>query len=203
MYSTLLSVALFSALAVQGALAEFTVNTPEVKQCESVHLTWDDTGAESYNVIIVPDSDPCNSVLVDLGDHDMNHISWNNVTLDVGTKLMVSVLDAKDEEGWSGVVAVKAGNNTACLPNASSSAPASSSTKASSAAASGTTLVVNPAVAPTGASSAPAAPTTSGASAVGAANEGILGNNNGALSSVKISGSALLLTLGAVAAVAF
>ena len=32
MYSTLLSVALFSSLAIQGALADFTVNTPEITQ---------------------------------------------------------------------------------------------------------------------------------------------------------------------------
>ena len=32
MYSTLVSVALFSALAIQGALADFTVDTPEIVQ---------------------------------------------------------------------------------------------------------------------------------------------------------------------------
>ncbi len=32
-------------------------------QCQPTKLTWDSTGAQSYNVIIVPNSDPCNGVL--------------------------------------------------------------------------------------------------------------------------------------------
>ena len=32
-------------------------------QCGSVKLTWDSTGASSYNVAIVPTDDPCNEIL--------------------------------------------------------------------------------------------------------------------------------------------
>lgn len=208
MYSTLVSVALFSALAIQGALADFTVNTPEIVQCEPTKLTWDSTGAQSYNVIIVPNSDPCNGVLADLGDHTVNHITFTP-TLKEGEQVMVSILDSNDDEGWSGVVTVQKGNDTSCIAGASSSVASSSTAKASSSAAlsalAGTTLVVNPAAAPTsnGVSSAPAAPSSSSAAtAVGAANAGVIGDTSGALTSAKISASALLLTLGAIAAVA-
>ncbi|KAH9846677.1 hypothetical protein C2E23DRAFT_569073 [Lenzites betulinus] len=113
MYSTFISVALFAAVAIQGALADFTVDTPQITECEPVKLTWDSTGAKSYNVIIVPSDDPCNGVLADLGDHTVNHITWN-ATLAAGTSVMVSVLDAEDNEGWSGNVSTTAcGRRTA------------------------------------------------------------------------------------------
>ncbi|KAI8980220.1 hypothetical protein BD414DRAFT_493978 [Trametes punicea] len=190
MYPTLVTVALFSALAIQGALADFTVATPaEFVQCEPVQLTWDNTNAKSYNVILVPASDPCNEVLQDYGDHTVNHITITP-TLKEGEQVMISVLDSNDQEGWSGTITVKKGNDTSCLSNASSAASSA-----------GTTLVVNPAAAPTSYSAPPAG--SSGAQAVGAANQGILGNSNGALTSMKYSASALFLTaLGAVAAVA-
>ncbi|KAI0367803.1 hypothetical protein BV20DRAFT_949403 [Pilatotrama ljubarskyi] len=134
MYSTLVSVALFSALAIQGALADFTVVTPEITQCEPVHLSWDDTGAKSYNVIIVPNDDPCNEVLADLGDHTINHITFTP-TLKEGAVVMVSVLDSNDQEGWSGAITVKKGSDTSCLPGATSSSAASSTASSSSVAA--------------------------------------------------------------------
>ncbi|EIW57596.1 uncharacterized protein TRAVEDRAFT_126304 [Trametes versicolor FP-101664 SS1] len=134
MYSTLVSVALFSALAIQGALADFTVNTPEIVQCVPTKLTWDSTGAKSYNVIIVPNDDPCNGVVADLGDHTINHITFTP-TLKAGDEVMVSVLDSDENEGWSGKVTVQAGNDTSCIAGASSSVASSSTAKASSSAA--------------------------------------------------------------------
>ncbi|KAI0635970.1 hypothetical protein C8Q77DRAFT_1051646 [Trametes polyzona] len=131
MYSTLISVALFSALAIQGARADFTVNTPEITQCEPVKLTWDNTGAQSYNVIIVPNSDPCNGVLADLGDHTVNHITWTP-QLKEGEVVMVSVLDSNDQEGWSGAVTVKKGNDTSCIPGAKPAAAVVSSSSVQS-----------------------------------------------------------------------
>ncbi|KAL7279227.1 hypothetical protein ACG7TL_007067 [Trametes sanguinea] len=208
MYPTLVSVALFSALAIQGALADFTVVTPpEFVQCEPIQLTWDNTNAKSYNVIIVPSDDPCNEVIQDYGDHTTPHITITP-TFKEGSQVMISVLDSNDQEGWSGSITVKKGNDTSCLPAASSASSAAASSTASAVAdaltgsATGTTLVVNPAAAPTSASAVPSG--SSGAQAVGAANEGILGNSNGALASVKLSASAIVLTaLGAVAAIAF
>ncbi|CDO70646.1 hypothetical protein BN946_scf184756.g12 [Trametes cinnabarina] len=210
MYHTLLSVALFSALAIQGALADFTVDTPaELVQCEPIQLTWDNTNAKSYNVIIVPSDDPCNEVLQDYGDHTTPHITITP-TFKEGAQVMISVLDSNDQEGWSGSITVKKGNDTSCLASASSSAATSSSASSSpsvvadalTGSSSGTTLVVNPAAAPTGYSAPPAG--SSGAQAVGAANQGVLGGSNGALASVKLSASALVITaFGAVAALAF
>ncbi|KAI0331867.1 hypothetical protein GY45DRAFT_1247927 [Cubamyces sp. BRFM 1775] len=215
MYSTLVSVALFSALAIQGALADFTVVTPsEMTQCDSIQLQWDSTGAKTYDVAFVDPSDPCGTTLQDFGDdHTTNHITVKPAVT-AGTKVMISVIDSDGQEGWSGEITVKAGNDTSCVPGAASSA---ASTKASSTAASetatsgatsGTTLTVpgaavNPEADPTGTSATSVPSGNGGATAVGAANEGILGGSNGALASVKFSASALFVTvLGAVAAVA-
>ncbi|KAI9061311.1 hypothetical protein FKP32DRAFT_1604952 [Trametes sanguinea] len=130
MYPTLVSVALFSALAIQGALADFTVVTPpEFVQCEPIQLTWDNTNAKSYNVIIVPSDDPCNEVVQDYGDHTTPHITITP-TFKEGSQVMISVLDSNDQEGWSGSITVKKGNDTSCLPAASTSSSATSSASA-------------------------------------------------------------------------
>ena len=41
---------------------------------------------------------------VDLGVHNSNHFQWSKVNITAGTKVLISVLDDKDQEGWSGVV---------------------------------------------------------------------------------------------------
>ncbi|KAM5532616.1 hypothetical protein V8D89_013742 [Ganoderma adspersum] len=194
MYSTLVSVALFSALAIQGALADFTVETPTITQCGSVQLKWDSTGAKSYNVAIVPAANPCDEILADLGDHTVNHITWT-ANIPAGEQVMLSILDSDDNEAWSGAITVQKSDVTSCLASSSSSVSSGSvSASASASASSGTTLVVNPAAGP---SSAPAAPSSSsGATAVGAANSGVLGSN-GAFS---VRFSAPSVALGAIVA---
>lgn len=196
MYSTFVSVALFSALAIQGALADFTVETPTITQCGSVQLKWDSTGAQSYNVAIVSAADPCDDIVRDLGDHTVNHITWT-ADIPAGQQVMLSILDSDDNEAWSGAITVGKSDVTSCLASSSSSASASGSASASAAASSGTTLIVNPAAAP---STAPAAPSSSGgATAVGAANSGVLGGSNGAMS---VRFSATSVAVGAIVAVA-
>ena len=44
---------------------------------------------------------------VDLGDHNTNSFEWSKVNVAAGTKVMISILDNKDEEGWSGAVGPK------------------------------------------------------------------------------------------------
>ena len=41
---------------------------------------------------------------VDLGDHNLTHITWHNVTVKPGTDVMISILDSGSDEGWSGKV---------------------------------------------------------------------------------------------------
>jgi len=41
---------------------------------------------------------------VDLGDHNTNTFDWSKVNVAAGSKVMISILDDKDEEGWSGAV---------------------------------------------------------------------------------------------------
>ncbi|EMD34035.1 hypothetical protein CERSUDRAFT_117545 [Gelatoporia subvermispora B] len=194
MFASLVSVALFSTLAIQGARADFSVDTPTLVQCQSVQVKWDSTNSAPYNLIVVPAAEPCGDVLADLGDHNGTSMHWT-VNLAAGTQVMFSLQDAVDDEAWSGGMTVQPSNDSSCLSAASSSAAASSSSApaASSAAAASsvdpaTTLVVPNNVAPS--------PTDDGA-----ANSGILGNSNGALGLPSFS--APLMALSTLAAVFF
>ncbi|OCH95353.1 hypothetical protein OBBRIDRAFT_788233 [Obba rivulosa] len=212
MLASLVSVALFSTLAIQGARADFSVDTPTFVQCQSAQVTWDSTNSPPYNLIVVPAADPCGDVVADLGDHNGTSMHWT-VALAAGQQVMLSLQDGADDEAWSGAITVQPSDDSSCLPGASSSAvvsssdapAASSSAAALSSAASvdpATTLVVAPNnVAPSPSSAAAAVPTSSGAVAVGAANSGILGNSNGALGLPSFS--APLMALSTLAAVFF
>lgn len=41
---------------------------------------------------------------VDLGDHSGTSMTWPNITVPAGTKVLLSLLDANEEEAWSGTV---------------------------------------------------------------------------------------------------
>lgn len=114
MYSTLFTTTLFFALAALGVRAEFNVPTIELTQCQPATLSWANTSGP-YNVIIVASDKPCDDPIVDLGDHDSNKFQWSKVNIAAGTKVMISVLDDKDEEGWSGVITIKSSDDKSCL----------------------------------------------------------------------------------------
>ncbi|KAJ3780348.1 hypothetical protein GGU10DRAFT_380763 [Lentinula aff. detonsa] len=160
MLTTLVTVTLFAVAAINGAAADLTISTPTMTTCEPVDITWSSTTGP-YNLIMVSPNDPCGDALVDLGDQDGTSVSWTpNVA--PGTQLELSLVDANDEEAWSGTITVAQGSDTSCVPAdalaaASSSAAVESSssvtTDASSSAVSsavssvsvavtGTTLVI-------------------------------------------------------------
>ncbi|KAJ3878267.1 hypothetical protein F5051DRAFT_406288 [Lentinula edodes] len=197
MFTTLVTVTLFAAAAINGAAAQLTIQTPSMTTCEPVDLTWSSTTGP-YNLIMVSPDDPCGDALVDLGDQDGTSVSWTpNVA--PGTQLELSLVDANDEEAWSGTITVAQGSDTSCVPAdalaaASSSAAAvsssvsSSSADASTAAVSsisasvavtGTTLVVTGA-ATASASSASASSSSGPVGAVGE-NGPLEASSNGAM----------------------
>jgi len=175
MYPTLFATTFVFALAALRVRADFNVDTVEFTQCKPVTLNWAKTDGP-YNVIIVPSSEPCGDFLVDLGDHDSNQFDWSKVNITAGTKVMISVLDNKDDEGWSGVITVKSSDDKSCLssgdnpnyPSPSASDPAN----------------------PPGSSPTP--------TVVGAANAGKLGSGASAL---RFSGAAVAFTALGVLAV--
>jgi len=212
MFTTLVSAAtLLSVLALRGVSAQdaFTIDTPAMTQCQDVHVTWNG-GVSPYNLIIVPSDAPCDQVLVDLGDHTGNSITWN-VGLSTGTQLMFSLADANEQEAWSGIITVGGSNDSSCLAAASSSAPtssadastASSSVVSASAAVTPATTLTVPADFNTPAGSAPT-DTASGSQSsepaavpIGAANAGVLPNSqsNDASAMHKIGGSIVALAV--------
>jgi hypothetical protein len=217
MFSTLVSVALFSLAAVKGANAQFSVATPTITQCQPVELTW--TGGDaSYAVLAVPPSDPCDTI-ADFGDHNGTSGTFT-VPAPAGSTVAFLVIDSNAAEAWTNNIVIGASNDTSCLSAAqlssiaaaSSSSSSSSSVAASSqSAASATTLVVSPTggsgsgSGPAGAveSDAPDAPNTSGAaSAAGATAVG--GAKTGGDSSAAVSvRPATAFVAAAVAALMF
>jgi len=174
MYSTLFTTTLVFALAALRVRADFDVDTVELTQCKPATLSWANTDGP-YNVIIVPSDKPCGDALVDLGDHDSNKFEWSKVNVAAGTKVMISILDDKDEEGWSGVITVKSSDDKSCLTSQDS--PPVSSPKPPT---------------PTNTSNSPD-PTI-----VGAANAGLVPNG---ASMIHLSGAAVAFTaFGALAA---
>ncbi|THH07058.1 hypothetical protein EW145_g3636 [Phellinidium pouzarii] len=189
MFATLFSATLVFVLSMQGALAEFNINTITLTQCAPAHVTWDASIAP-YDLAVVAANDTCGPVLLDLGEHDGVSMTWPNVTFPSGTALVFSLLDANDEEAWSGSMVVGDGD-ASCLPGATSATSATSAVSSAAAASSvsGTTLVLTSSVA--GEHSVAAPEPSESATIVGAANAGIL--PSGAISSVRLSAGATIM----------
>ncbi|OJA13450.1 hypothetical protein AZE42_02290 [Rhizopogon vesiculosus] len=183
MFATLFSATLFVALAIQGTLADFTIDTPTFVQCTDAQITWTQSIAP-YNLLIVPADDVCGDALADLGDQTGLSTTYT-VALASGTQVVLSLEDADGNEAWSGTVTVASSGDSSCLT-------ASTPTNGSPTTYSGTTLsLANTAAA--------ASPTTSTFSPAGAANAG-LDPTSGAMSIRPFSA---LPTIGFLAFVAF
>jgi len=175
MFATFVSVALL--LAVQGARADFDMDTPVLVQCQPATITWTGTNAEPYSLIIVPTDDVCGDELADLGEFNTTTATWT-VNIPAGQDVTFSLQDALGAEAWSGSTTVQSSNDTSCLNSTlvSSSAAASSAVPSSiavSSVGSATTLYVSPVASPSGvANDVPAASSSGAAIPVGAANSG-------------------------------
>jgi hypothetical protein len=174
MFSTLLTVALFIAPAIQGVFADFAISSPKLVQCKPSKISWESTKGP-YNLIVVKASDPCGDALVEIGDFDKTFTEWT-AKVPAGTHVQLSLVDANDEEAWSKTIVVAESNDSSCLPgftgsSSSSSAPTSTPTADSN--KSGDTSNVVP---------------------VGAANAGTNPFNSGALTARQASTPLLVIT---------
>ncbi|KAJ7126891.1 hypothetical protein C8R44DRAFT_779827 [Mycena epipterygia] len=124
MFATLLTLALFAAPALNG-VAAFNINSPDLTQCGSAHISWDATKGP-YNLIVVDSNDPCGAVLADLGDHNSTSITWK-VDFASNKTLMFSLEDANGDEAWSSAMTVAASADASCLNNAAAAVSGSSS----------------------------------------------------------------------------
>ncbi|KAH9481415.1 hypothetical protein JR316_0005941 [Psilocybe cubensis] len=187
MFSTLLTVALFVAPAIQGVFADFAINSPNLVQCKTSRISWEPTKAP-YNLIIVKASDPCGDALVDLGDFNKTFLDWP-AKIKAGTVVQLSLVDANDQEAWSKNITVGASTDASCLStNLAGSASSSvkpSATPASSSIASGT--------------DSSDSSSTGLAAPVGAANAGTNPFSSGAISTSQAT-TPLLALAGLVAA---
>jgi len=211
MFATLVTVTLFAAAAINGAVAQLTISTPSLTTCEPAEFTWGATNGP-YDLILVSPSDPCGDAMVDLGVIDGTSASYTP-EYPAGTQLEASLVDANDNEAWSGTITVAQGSNTSCIPasllaSASSTASSASASASSSAsgdsssvatAVTGTTLVVTGSAATVKESaSASASATESAVGAVGDSSPlGASSGSNGALAQV----TAPFMMLSAVAGI--
>ncbi|PPQ65278.1 hypothetical protein CVT26_000238 [Gymnopilus dilepis] len=184
MFSTLFTVALFVAPAIQGALANFAINSPTLVQCQKAQISWEPTKGP-YNLIVVKASDPCGDPLVDLGDFNKTAITWT-ANIPAGTEVQLSLLDAEDNEAWSKTLTVGTSSDASCLHGASSAV----STPAA-------TPVPSPAASTPSDSAGDATP--SDVDPVGAANAGSNPFSNGAINARQASTP--LLAIAGLAAV--
>ncbi|EDR08638.1 uncharacterized protein LACBIDRAFT_294150 [Laccaria bicolor S238N-H82] len=170
MYSTLLTVALFVAPLIQGALADFAISSPALVQCQSSKISWSATTGP-YNLIVVAADQPCGDALVDIGDFDGTVTNWV-AALPAGKQVVLSLVDAQDNEAWSKTITIGASSDTSCLPAALKPAGSSSTSKSTSgsptpgvAAAAASSPSPSQSVVPVGAANAGTNPFSSGASA--------------------------------------
>ncbi|KZT73013.1 hypothetical protein DAEQUDRAFT_722110 [Daedalea quercina L-15889] len=174
MFATLVSVALFSGFAIKGARADFQVDTPTLVQCSPANISWTDTGASPYNVIVVPSDDVCGDELADLGDFTSTITSWT-VDLAAGQNVTFSVQDNNGDEAWSGSMTIGYSDDSSCLSavSGSSSVVGIVGTGVATSVATATALPTTAAATGSGVvNNAPAASTSSGAQVVGAASSG-------------------------------
>ncbi|KAF8905047.1 hypothetical protein CPB84DRAFT_1677056 [Gymnopilus junonius] len=180
MFSTLVTVALFIAPAIQGVFADFAINSPALVQCKPAEISWEATKGP-YNLIVVKASDPCGDALVNVGDFNKTAISWT-ASIAAGTIVQLSLLDAEDNEAWSKAITVGSSSDSSCLHGASSAA---SSTHAATAPA---TTPTPPALStPTDTNSAADTTPTDVAAPVGAANAGTNPFSSGAINARRAS----------------
>jgi len=159
MFSTFLTVALFLAPALQGALAEFAVSTPpELTQCGDGHVGWEPTTGP-YNVFVVNPEDPCGEELAHLGETGDTWIDFP-VTFASGTNVQLYIEDANGDDAWSGSVTVSESSDGTCLEGGDAAAAAAGG------AAPTHSTSPSPSVAPIGAANAGTNPIGNAASSV-------------------------------------
>jgi len=208
MYTTFLSLAVLAAAAVNGAVAkDLTINAPVLTQCGSAQFTWSESKGP-YNLIVVPAATPCDDVLADLGDHNGLSMTWKQVNIPAGTKVLVSLEDGNEDDGWSQELTVQPSSDVSCLTDAqkavavanASSAIASASSSAAAAAATANNAQATGGVVNVGNNGHDVATSSAGAqpSAIGAANGGLVPVSGAAtvsINSVLVLGGALLASL--------
>ncbi|KAF9524857.1 hypothetical protein CPB83DRAFT_797346 [Crepidotus variabilis] len=126
MFSTLVSVALFASVAVNGVLADFAINSPVLTQCQESTVSWEPTKGP-YTLLAVKSTDPCGDALVDIGDFATTLTKWK-VNVPSGTKIILSVTDSEDNEAWSNELTVGPSSDASCLTGATSSSSSAAST---------------------------------------------------------------------------
>ncbi|KAL6302403.1 hypothetical protein BKA93DRAFT_793238 [Sparassis latifolia] len=213
MFATLITVALFSTLTIQGAQAQgLSIDTPTIAQCQAVTVTWTSTNNPPYNLVVVNSDDPCGDAIDDLGDYNGLATNWT-VNVPAGMSVTFSLMDSQGDEAWSGDMVVGQSDDASCLSaNSSDSSSASSTASSGSSSASvdssaipaeaepKTTLYVSPSFAEPTASSHSASASSSAAVPVGAANAGTNPTNSAGYSMREYS--APIMVLSAIAAIA-
>jgi len=113
MFSTLARVLVVATITACFVTADFTINTPNLVQCQTATVNWKG-GNANYLLFIVPSEDVCADSIVDIPQTGENSLQWE-VTLAAGSKVDMMVADADGEEAWSGSMVVQPSSDTSCI----------------------------------------------------------------------------------------
>jgi len=109
MYSTLFCLALLTATA-----ASFTIDVPQLTQCQDATISWSE-GTPPYYLVVVDPKDPCGEPIFDLGELSSTVIKWD-VDLPENKEIKFYVEDSgPDNEAWSKTLTVGASDDASCL----------------------------------------------------------------------------------------
>ncbi|KIM39750.1 hypothetical protein M413DRAFT_181509 [Hebeloma cylindrosporum] len=183
MFSTLFTVALFIAPAIQGVFADFAISSPKLVQCKPAKISWEATKGP-YNLIVVKASDPCGNALAEVGDFDKTFTEWTP-KLKAGTKVQLSLVDANDEEAWSQTITIGDSDDSSCLPG---------STGTSSTSSTASTPSADPSTSTPGSTDNSGDDADTNVTPVGAANAGTNPFKSGAVSARQASTPLLAIT---------
>jgi hypothetical protein len=116
MFSTLITVALFIALTIQGASAGFAISTPKLIQCQPVQVSWA-PAHPPYDIEVVAAAEPCGAALDTIWGLTATVFDYSG-KIATGTEVVLYISDSVGNEAWSGNITVGPSSNNTCIPGA-------------------------------------------------------------------------------------
>jgi len=108
MYSTLFCLALLTATA-----ASFTIDDPQLTQCQDTTISWSE-GTPPYYLVVVDPKDPCGEPIFDFGELHSTVTKWD-VDMPENKEVKLYVEDSGPNEAWSKILTVGASDDASCL----------------------------------------------------------------------------------------
>jgi len=201
MFAALFSIALVILPAINGVLAQLSIDTPNFVQCDVANITWTQSDGP-YTLLVVPADDECGDAIDEVDSLTSLSTSYL-VNLAAGTQVVLYLEDSDGNDAWSSNITVQSSSNSSCLESgslaasnftASATSPTTSSSPSSSPSATlsgADSSEPTPPPADAGSSSADSS-SSSSSSDGGAVNAGSSTSSNGALPIQSFSATVMI-----------